>query len=74
MAAAQRTLCLIQGRPGSGKTIVRALVAKVVQGRTEKLWLGKMWMILTTTDGNVPVDNMVKGFKKPEIQVLRAAN
>lgn len=67
VAAAQRTLCLIQGPPGSGKTMVGARVAKVVQERTEKLWLRKMWMIL-------PVDNMVKGFKKVGVQELRAAN
>ena len=53
VAAAQRTLCLIQGPPGSGKTMVGALVAKVVQDRTEKFWLEKMLMILATTDGNV---------------------
>ena len=31
-------------------------------------------MILTTTDGNAAVDNLVKGFKKVRVQVLRAAH
>ena len=54
--------------------MVGALAAKVVQERTEKLWLRKMSMILTTADGNVAVDNSVKGFKKVGVQVLRAAH
>ena len=64
VAAMQRALCLIQGPPGSGKTMMGALVAKVVQKRTVKLWLEQMCVILTTAGGNAAVDNMVKGFKK----------
>ena len=41
VAAAQRTLCLVQGPLGSGKTMAGTLVMKVVQEGTDKVWLGK---------------------------------
>ena len=73
LAAVRQTLCLIQGPLGTGKTKVGALVAKAIEKRTHKLWQGHLWMILTTADGHVPDDNMVKGFRNFGVLVLRAA-
>jgi hypothetical protein len=73
LAAVRQMLCLIQDPPGAGKTKVGALVAKVIEARNRHVWQGRPWMMLTTADGNLAVDNMVRGFKDVGVGVLRCA-